>query len=236
MIHRHHLALAVALVLAACAGSPDGETSVRPGINQAYYDDPSIDTWRARFERPDREIFAKRDEIVRRIKLRPGLSVADIGAGTGFIALQMAREVGADGTVYAVELMPTFIEHIDKTAREQGVTNLRTVQCTERDLALAPNSIDLAFGCDVYHHFEYPQSSLASLRRALKPGGYFVLVDFHRIPGRSSDWVMGHVRAGQEVFEREIEAAGFEKIGEERFMQTCYFVRFKKTSDPPTDP
>lgn len=226
------VAIALALTLAACAGAPDGETSVRPGINQAYYDDPRIGTWQARFERPDREIYAKRDEIVRRIKLRPGLAVADIGAGTGFLAMQMAREVAPGGTVWAVELMPTFIAHIEKTAREQGITNVRTVQCSERDLALEPNSIDVAFGCDVYHHFEYPQSSLASLRRALKPGGHFVLVDFHRIPGESSDWVMGHVRAGQDVFEREIEAAGFEKIDEQRFLQTCYFVRFKKTRDP----
>jgi len=94
---------------------------------------------------------------------------------------------------------------------------------------LPESSIDLAFICDVYHHFEFPQASLASLHRALKPGGVIVLIDFKRIPGESSDFVMGHVRAGQEVFESEIVAAGFEKIDEVTdLLEENYFVIFRR--------
>jgi SAM-dependent methyltransferase len=218
----------VALSLGGCASDPEGEQSVRPGINDAYVKDPSIKTWQARFERPDREIYAKREEIARMVALKPGQAVADIGAGTGFMSFLFAKQVGPTGKVYAVDLMPTFIAHIEERAKALGVRNVHAVKCGERDVGLPDESIDVAFGCDVYHHFEYPKTSMEALHRALKPGGEFVLVDFHRIPGRSSDWVLGHVRAGQLVFEREIIATGFRKIDEQDFLDTCYFVRFKK--------
>ena len=87
----------------------------------------------------------------------------------------------------------------------------------------------LAFICDVYHHFEFPQATLATLHKALKSGGELVLIDFKRIPGESSDFVMGHVRAGQEVFEAEVIAAGFEKISEVKdVLKENYFVKFRR--------
>ena len=72
-------------------------------------------------------------------------------------------------------------------------------------------SIDVAFVCDTYHHFEYPTASVASLRDALKPGGRLVIIDFERIPGKTREWVLNHVRAGKEVFTKEIESVGFVK-------------------------
>ena len=100
--------------------------------------------------------------------------------------------------------------------------------CTERSIELPENSIDLAFLCDVYHHFEYPQSSLASIHRALRPGGEFMMVEFKRIPGQTSEWTLSHVRAGQEVFTAEIEKAGFEKIREDSLLKDNYVIRFRK--------
>ena len=102
--------------------------------------------------------------------------------------------------------------------------------CTERSTELAPNSIDLAFICNVYHHFEYPNDTLASLHQALRPGGRIVLIDFKRIPGTSADWILNHMRAGQEVFEAEITAVGFAKTREiTDLLSDNYFVIFKKT-------
>jgi SAM-dependent methyltransferase len=216
----------------ACTTPPPGGTSVRPGVNQRYFEQTDAGKWAARFERPDREIFARRAEIVRRVGLKPGQHVADIGAGTGFMALAFAEAVGATGKVYAVDLMPYFVEHIRERAAAAGATNVEAVLCREDDVNLAPASIDLAFLSDVYHHFEYPSRSMASIHRALRPGGEVILVDFRRIEGKSSDWVMGHVRAGQEVFEREIRGAGFERVGEEDFLELCYFVRFRKVDSP----
>ena len=101
---------------------------------------------------------------------------------------------------------------------------------TDKDTKLPANSVDAVFICDTYHHFEFPQATLATIHRALKPGGVMVLIDFHRIPGQSSDWTLNHVRAGQEVFVKEIEEAGFERLADVKvdFLKENYLVKFRK--------
>jgi ubiquinone/menaquinone biosynthesis C-methylase UbiE len=130
--------------------------------------------------------------------------------------------------VYAVDISDEFIDHVEKTAREAGLTNVVGVVCEADDAKLPPQSIDLAFICDTYHHFEYPHKTMRSIHRALRPGGQVVLIDFRRIEGVSSEWTLGHVRAGQEVFEKEIDTAGFKKAEEKDFLKENYFVRFEK--------
>ncbi len=88
--------------------------------------------------------------------------------------------------------------------------------------------MDLAFVCDTYHHFEYPRRMLGSIRRALRPGGALVIIDYRRVPGRSSPWVMGHVRAGKETVISEVQAAGFRLVSEQQFLQENYFLTFRK--------
>ena len=157
------------------------------------------------------------------------MAMADIGAGTGLFTLPFSQAVGESGKVYAVDIAKNFLEHIQARATKAHAANVQTIQCTGRSVELPEASIDLAFICDVYHHFEFPQASLATLHKALRPGGVLVLIDFKRIPGESSDFVMGHVRAGQEVFESEITAAGFEKIGEVKdVLKENYFVKFRR--------
>ena len=92
------------------------------------------------------------------------------------------------------------------------------------------NSVDLVFICDTYHHFEFPQRTLQSIHDALRPNGQIVLIDFQRIEGKTSDWIVSHVRAGKEGFAREVTAAGFRVIGEETFLKQNYLVRFEKVS------
>jgi SAM-dependent methyltransferase len=95
--------------------------------------------------------------------------------------------------------------------------------------ACALESVDVAFICDTYHHFEFPIKTMVSLQRALKPGGKVILIDFRREEGTSSEWVLSHVRAGQEVFERQIVEAGLRKVGEkEDLLKENYFVIFNK--------
>lgn len=220
----------LSLLLLLTTNALSQEQSVRPGINEKFLDPTlNVQEWMEKFETESREIFHERQQIVAAVGLKPGMNVADIGAGTGLFTLPFASAVGDAGKVYAVELAKNFLTHIRARASKASATNVVTVLCTDRSVELPEDSIDLAFICDVYHHFEYPQASLASLHRALKPGGELVLIDFKRIPGESSDFVMGHVRAGQEVFESEVIAAGFEKIGEVKGMlKENYFVRFRK--------
>lgn len=223
------------LLIPACRHQPataiPPERSVAPGINAEYLKpDLDVDQWVERFEKEGREIYDQRDRIVDATGVKPGLVVADIGAGSGLFTLEFAGRVGTRGTVYAVDVVKDFLTRIAVRAEAAGWRNVRTILASERSVELPPNSIDLAFICDTYHHFEYPAGTMASLHRALRRGGEVVVIDFRRIPGQSSDWILGHVRAGQETFEAEIVAAGFEKIEEQAFLRDNYFLRFRKVA------
>ena len=90
-------------------------------------------------------------------------------------------------------------------------------------------AVDIVFTCDTYHHFEYPAATLASIRRALKPGGSFVVVDFERVPGKTRQWLLDHVRCGKEQVIREVSEAGFTLEAEVPLGFTeNYFLRFRR--------
>lgn len=204
------------------------EKSVNPGINDAF-ENPDVEAFTQRFEVESREVFARRHAIVAACQIEPGQTIADVGAGTGLFTRLFSDAVGKQGRVIAVDISQKFLDLIQANSRERSQSNVETVLAAADSVRLPADSIDLAFICDTYHHFEFPQKTMASLHRALKPGGRVVLIDFHRIPGTSSDWVLGHVRAGQEVFEAEIAQAGFRKVREETdLLRENYFVVFEK--------
>jgi SAM-dependent methyltransferase/protein tyrosine phosphatase (PTP) superfamily phosphohydrolase (DUF442 family) len=207
------------------------EESVRPGINDRFVD-PNLDLseWLGRFEIESREVYAARASVLKACGIKPGFRVVDVGAGTGFYSRLFSQAVGENGWVYAVDISPKFLEHINGQSREEGVNNVTCVLGSDRSIALPPHSVDVVFACDTYHHFEYPQATLASIHRALKPGGTLVVIDFDRIPGKSSEFIMGHVRAGKEVFRDEIVSAGFTFTKEVQLpeFKENYLLRFEK--------
>ncbi len=217
--------LAVFLIAGLPAFAQD--KSVKPGINKPF-ENPDVKEFIGKFETESREIYARRKDIVEKCQFKEGMAVADVGAGTGLFTRLFAEAVGPKGQVYAVDIARNFVEHIETTCREAGFKNVKGILGKPESTELPEQSIDLVFICDTYHHFEFPQKTLASIHRALRPGGRMILIDFHRIPGQSSDWILGHVRAGQDVFVKEIETAGFKKVGEEKFLKENYFVRFQK--------
>jgi predicted methyltransferase len=202
------------------------EQSVNPGINDSFQN-PDVQEFLGRFEVESREVYSRRREIVAACQLQPGMTVADIGAGTGLFTRIFADAVGKDGHVIAIS--QKFLDHIVQTCKQSNVTNVDTVLCKADSTELPAGCADLAFICDTYHHFEYPLRTMASVHRALKPGGRVVLVDFRRIPGESTDWVLNHVRAGQEVFESEIVQSGFRKLAAPAdVLKENYLVVFEK--------
>jgi ubiquinone/menaquinone biosynthesis C-methylase UbiE len=205
----------------------DQETSVRPDANTQYLRD-DLAEWQRRFEHAGREIFDKRHDIVKAAGIRPGMAVADVGAGTGLFTFLFAQAVGPRGQVYAVDIIPKFVAHIEAEARRRQASNVVPVLGGERSLSLPEGSVDLIFLCDTYHHFEYPRSMNASMLRALRPGGTLLLIDFHRVPGKTAASVQAHVRAGQEVFTAELVAAGFQRVGVVPLLKENYVVRFSK--------
>lgn len=204
------------------------EKSVRPGVNDTFRD-PDPKAFTERFEIESREVFAKRKEILDAIKLKPTDVVADIGAGTGLFTRLFASNLGPEGRVIAVDIAQRFLDHIEVTCREQNLRNVETLLCKDDSTELPPESVDVAFICDTYHHFEFPQKTMISLLKAMKPGGRVILIDFKRIEGESSDWTMDHVRAGQEVFEAEVLESGFRKADEIKdLLKENYMVVFER--------
>jgi ubiquinone/menaquinone biosynthesis C-methylase UbiE len=203
------------------------EKSVRPGINEPFRD-PNVEEFIGKFEIESREVFTRRADIVAACGIQPGQTVADVGAGTGLFTRLFSRQVGANGRVIAVDIAQKFLDHIETTTRQAGLRNIETRLCQADSIGLPPNSVDLVFICDTYHHFEFPTKTMQSAFQALKPGGRVVLIDFRRVEGQSTDWVLTHVRAGQEVFEAEVTAVGFKKLKEQLKLKENYLVVFQK--------
>jgi predicted methyltransferase len=220
----------LAALAAACVSSPPPpETSVRPDVNSRFLD-PALDVseFVSAFEGESREIARERDAIVAALDLEPGMRVADVGAGTGLFLESLARGVGDHGRVSEIELSPAFVAHLKERASASGMRQVEVVQCTDHSIEMPPASIDAAFVCDTYHHFEFPRSTLASIHAALRPGGVLYVLDFERIEGESRQWVLDHVRAGKDVVCAEIEAAGFDfdREIEVEGLSENYLVRF----------
>lgn len=223
--------LFVVFVMAAAIAAPTSPACAAAGANPAInapYEDPDYGQWVERFEQPGREIYDRRQAIVDAAGVKTGMAVADIGAGTGLFSLLFAEEVGPQGKVYAVDVSRVFIDNITRRARERGLKNIVGVVNTQTSAELPAAAVDLAFLSDTYHHFERPAAMLASIHRALRPGGRLVVIDFERIPGRSSTWVLGHVRADKAQVKREIEAAGFRLLEDRPLLEENFFLVFAR--------
>jgi SAM-dependent methyltransferase len=207
------------------------EAVVPPGINDRFLD-PNLaaEDWVKRLELESRDIFASRIEILKALNLDEGDRIADIGAGTGLFENIFSKSVGPTGRVYAVDISPRLVEYMKDRVMREKLENVHVVLSNESSVELEDDSIDIAFICDTYHHFEYHADMLLSIRNALRRGGQLILIDFERIPGKSSDFILRHVRAGKEVFRREIERSGFRFIEEVEIpgFRDNYFLRFER--------
>ena len=213
------------------AGQAAQPQSAKPGINDTWKSS-NIDPLVAMLESESREIYHEREKLAALVGLRTGMSVADVGAGSGFMVELFARAVGPEGRAYAVDINAKLLDRIAQHAQKQGLKNLKTILATDDSAELPANSVDVVFICDTYHHFEYPQKTMASIRRALRRGGELVIVEF-KMEGATGERMRNHVRAGQEVFTKEIQAAGFEwvRTHDVPWLTENYILRFRKVGE-----
>jgi len=130
--------------------------------------------------RPERTLEENPEQAVRMLGLKPGMTVADVGAGVGYYSLKLAAGVGPTGKVYATDIQPGMIERLRANIAKAGAKNIEPVLSTEASTGLADNSIDLMILVDVYHEFAQPRPMLQALKRALKPDGRLVLLEFRK--------------------------------------------------------
>ena len=159
----------------AIQGSPDGIGKAYMGREIAkvmsYHGAPWL-------ERPERMQEERPDLVLAVLDLKPGMQVADIGAGSGYYSSRMAERVGMEGVVYAVDVQPEMLDILRLQMKQQKMSNVRPILGSETDPKLPAGALDLAIMVDVYHELEYPYEMLSAIVRALKPGGRVVFVEF----------------------------------------------------------
>ena len=160
--------------------------------------------WLERSEREDEEAPSK---AIDALELKPGMVVADIGAGSGYYASRIARRVGPSGRVYATDIQPGMIDLLNRRVQSEGLANVTTVLGGVDDPKLPANAIDLAIMVDVYHELQQPQLFLQRLKPAFKPGGRLVLLEFRK-EDPTVPILEVHKMSVAEV-KQELEAEGF---------------------------
>jgi ubiquinone/menaquinone biosynthesis C-methylase UbiE len=172
--------LAVILLVACRQSAP--VTSANPGINDRF----QTEEGRARaiqvFEGSERAAFQKPEDVVAMLELEQGDIVADIGAGSGYMTSAVSAAVGANGKVFAEDIVPGFLDEIRAKIAKHQLANVDSVLGTATDAKLPEACCNVIFVLDTYHHFEWPVPMLASLRKAIRPGGRLLIIEFHRKP------------------------------------------------------
>jgi ubiquinone/menaquinone biosynthesis C-methylase UbiE len=224
MKHHHKaqiLAVWMALVLlpAAVGGQ---ETHPVTGRRIAPVMGVSGADWLDRHERASEE---QPDKAIVELNLKPGMFVGDVGAGTGFYSLRIAKVIGPDGKVYANDIQPGMLDRLNANAAAQHIANVVTILGTESDPKLPPDKLDLVILVDVYHEFSRPQRMLDRIRESLKPNGRLVLLEYRKedpsVPIRPE-----HKMSVQEVKAEVIpEGYRFEKVVDTLPWQHIIFFR-----------
>lgn len=179
------LALLLISTAARCVDAGPGYTQIPAspdGIGKVYMgrEIAQVMGWQGAdwLERPERQQEERTDLLLPELGIKPGMAVADIGAGTGYFSRRMAALVGPAGTVYAVDVQPEMVRMLQALAEQPGMGDIKPVLGGAADVKLAADTLDLAMMVDVYHELAFPYEVLASIVRALKPGGRVVFVEY----------------------------------------------------------
>jgi ubiquinone/menaquinone biosynthesis C-methylase UbiE len=195
---------------------------VADDANKGYKTKEGRDKVAATLDDPHRDGKQRPVELVAALNIKPGMTVADIGTGTGYMLKFLSDAVGPTGKVFGEDIQTDFLDR----ARAKNVPNTELILGTTTDPKLPSNSVDVAVVLDVYHHFDYPDKMLAAIRGALKPGAHLVIVDFYKSASPSP----GHIRLERDDVAAEIGRNGFHLLSQrDHTPKSQYMLTFEKT-------
>jgi ubiquinone/menaquinone biosynthesis C-methylase UbiE len=203
---------------------------VAKDANRAYTSKEGRENIAKTLADPHRDGRQKPAELMTALEVKPGMSVADVGTGVGYLLPWLSKAVGPSGKVVGEDIQLDFMEKAQALAKEKNLTNVTFVVGSEKDPKLPENSMDLILTLDVYHHFDYPPQMLASISKALKSGGRFAIVDFYKRPeAMPSGNAMQHIRLDIDDVIREVEENGFKHVKtQEHIPRSQYIAIFVK--------
>jgi ubiquinone/menaquinone biosynthesis C-methylase UbiE len=211
------LVLALAVPAAVFA-----QTATTPEQVHHLHGDPAA--YIASLDDPARDAYQKPDEVLKALALREGETVADVGAGSGYFTVRFARAVGDAGRVYAVDVSPEMIRHLNHRLRDAGIRNVVPVLSDPDDPLLPDASVDRFVIVDTWHHIDDKEKYLGLMKRMLKPGGQVVHIDFQK--GDVPVGPPAAMKIAREDLVRQMEAAGFRLVAEHGFLPYQYFLVF----------
>jgi ubiquinone/menaquinone biosynthesis C-methylase UbiE len=186
--------------------------------------------WVTTLEGPQRVASQKIDEVLARLALKPGMIVADVGAGSGLFARPLAKAVAPNGKVYAVDIDQALLDHINQTAREAGITNIQTVFGEFDDPKIPARDVDLAFINDVLHHIQNRAAYLKALGTYIKAGGRIALIEMDSTDPNTPHRAQPELLVSRTDIMKWMSEAGFRLVQEhaDLFPGTKWFLIFGK--------
>ena len=202
-----------------------------PGSNDRYKTAEGRAGMAATLDGQHRDTRQKPHQLIAAMKIGPGMTVVDIGTGVGYMLPFVSEAVGKNGRVIAEDIFPDFLAKAKTKAEALG--NVSYVLGTEKDVKIESGVADLIFILDAYHHFDYPAEMMAGIRKALKPGGQLVIVDYYKRPGAMAgadpNFALSHIRLDEAGVVEQIESFGFRSVRREEFLpKSQYLVVFEK--------
>jgi ubiquinone/menaquinone biosynthesis C-methylase UbiE len=174
---------------------------------------------------PNREQTQKPGVLIHDMGLQPGMTVADVGTGVGFMLPYLSKRVGPEGHVIAEDIFDDFLSAAKQMAEEQNLTNVTFVKGTETNPNLPEGKLDMVLALDVYHHFDYPEKMLAAIHTALRDGGKLIVVEYYKresaMPGGRA---LTHIRLDMPDVIKEVEANHFHLLEEKEHIRDVQYM------------
>jgi ubiquinone/menaquinone biosynthesis C-methylase UbiE len=212
------------LAIALC-GAGLAAAQVAGGANERYRTPEQRKGLVAGLAREGRNAVQRPKELVAAMNVRPGSVVADVGTGPGYLLAYLSEAVGGAGQVIAEDIFDDFLEAARERAKSKGLGNVSFVKGTETDPRLPAGGVDTVLLLDVYHHLDYPDKMMAAVRKALRPGGRLIIVEYYKragaIPGSDA---VHHVRLDKDAVVSELAANGFALLSEREHIKGSQYM------------
>jgi len=216
----HPLALFAALTFGAALPA-----QVATKANETYQTPEGRKSVAAGLSNPERDQSQKPGLLIREMGLEPGMTVADVGTGVGYMLPFLSKRVGPEGHVIAEDIADDFLSAAKQLAQTRELTNVSFVKGTESDPGLPEGQVDMVLVLDVYHHFNYPEKMLAAIHKALKPGGKLVIVEYYKRASAMPDArALTHIRLDMPDAIKEIEANHFHLLEEKEHVRNVQYM------------
>jgi SAM-dependent methyltransferase len=194
------------------------------GHHSHRFDDP--EKWAKSFDNPERDEWQRPDEVIRALALKPDARVADIGAGTGYFTIRLARAVPG-GKVLAVDIEPRMVAHLEERAKKEGLPNVVAVKGDEKSANL-PEAVDLVLLVNSFHHIDARVTYMKIMAQSLRPGGRVAIIEYRPDATRGAP---KHMRMSVAQIDKDMNAAGFTRIETHEFLPHQSLVVYRATGN-----